>query len=59
MEMKAPTARKGKNRFDDLCAGVFEPALRLGEVIGIKDHQWSARINRVAFGEVRQLNAHH
>jgi hypothetical protein len=51
MEMKAPTARKGENRFDDFCSGVFEPALRLGEVIGIKDHQWSARINRVTFGE--------
>ena len=51
MEMKAPATGKGKDRFDHLCAGVLETALRLGKVVGIEDHQWSARGDRAALGK--------
>src|SRR5215203_5081893 len=50
LEMKAPAAGKGKHRFDDLRACVLKLALCRGEIVGVQDHQWSARIGG-AFGE--------
>ena len=51
MEMKASAAGKGKDRFDDPCAGVFKASLRLAQVVSIENHQRPARIHRVALGE--------
>ena len=47
--MKATAAGKGEHRFDDLRACDLEPALCHGDIVGVKDHQWSARIGG-AFG---------
>ena len=51
MEMKASAAGKGKNRFEDPCAGVFKASLRLAQVVSIENHRRPARIHRVALGE--------
>jgi hypothetical protein len=48
--MKAPAAGKREDRFDDLCAGALETALRLGKVVGIEAHKWPAWLG-AAFGK--------
>src|SRR5690348_289345 len=51
LEMEAPAAGKGIGRPHDPAAGRHHAPLDLGEVVGIEDHQWPARMDGTAGGE--------
>ena len=51
LEVEAPSARKAEERIDDLGPRSLQASLRFHEIIGIKDHQRSARLRTVAFGK--------